>query len=44
MDMPPKISSWHGFQPGDRVVMLVETVGEMPEGGEKSHIHLARPP
>jgi hypothetical protein len=34
MDMTPKISSWHGFRPGDRIVMLIETMGEMPEGGE----------
>lgn len=37
MDMTPKISSWHGFQPGDRVVMLVETIGETPEGGEVTY-------
>lgn len=34
MDMTTKIWNWHGFQPGDRVVMLVKTMGEMPEGGE----------
>jgi hypothetical protein len=37
MDMTPKISSWHGFRPGDRVVMLVETIGEVPEGGEVTY-------
>ncbi|HEX5999756.1 MAG TPA: hypothetical protein VFZ16_10225 [Hyphomicrobiaceae bacterium] len=32
--MTPKISSWRGYQPGDRVVMLVETMGDMPKGRE----------
>jgi hypothetical protein len=37
MDMTPKISSWHGLQAGDRVVMLVETMGEMSAGGEVTY-------